>query len=49
MGNGTGHWLSCTLALSKTSLLLVKLTGFCLMERKKSFHVLFSYSKATFY
>jgi hypothetical protein len=49
MGNGTGHWLSCTLALSKTSLLLVKLTGFCLMERKKSFHVLFSCSKATFY
>jgi hypothetical protein len=35
-----GHWLPCTLALSKTGLLLVKLTGFCLMERKK---------KTTFY
>jgi hypothetical protein len=44
-----GHWLPCTLALSKTSLLLVKLTSFCLMERKKKFHVLFSCSKATFY
>jgi hypothetical protein len=37
IGSNLGHWLPCTLALSKTSVLLVKLTGFLLdyiKERK---------------
>jgi hypothetical protein len=36
----SGHWPSCTLVLSKTSLMLVKLTVFCYFQSKKNFHVL---------